>query len=270
MRKSYFMQKWANFREISQNFVARNFREIFAKTKNFTNVFAKSKNITKFDSDTACMVGVNFCLQNITFWKNKKNICIVIFEFRCHYGETKIFVFAFCAKIFAKKFFTKNGEISGNINDADYLGNGAFDWIMFTKEGIILCITKNLTHVFRKVKCVNRFCIFAKISNIFVNFHKKLTRKCENENVHFNPTYCTIKLLFRPITSNKEHFLHVHIIIECREEALHSAQFNLSVDFFAKFSSWVGQKFWNNLQQDFKEEFSLEHIFCQNPQLRFL
>jgi hypothetical protein len=51
-------------REISRNFVSRNFCEILAKTKNLTN----------FDSDTPAL--------NILFWEDKKNMCVVMLEFR--------------------------------------------------------------------------------------------------------------------------------------------------------------------------------------------
>jgi hypothetical protein len=53
------------------------------------NVFAKTKNLTKFDIDTACMVHAAsffFFLHKITFWEDKKNICIEMLEFSCHKG----------------------------------------------------------------------------------------------------------------------------------------------------------------------------------------
>jgi hypothetical protein len=119
--------KISYLREISRNFVSQNFF-VLAKIFVYAKVFAKTKYLKKFDSDTACMM----------------NACCVIFYITLHFGRI-IRTYCMCSYVriqlplrlkqkssyfrehVRKNFFTKINKNNGNINDSDYMGNGAYD-----------------------------------------------------------------------------------------------------------------------------------------------
>jgi hypothetical protein len=74
-------------------------------------VFAKTKNYTKFDSDTACMMHALsfFFLQNITFWEDKKNICVLC-------SNVRIQLPLDLKRRFCFRFFRENFRFNTNSN----------------------------------------------------------------------------------------------------------------------------------------------------------
>jgi hypothetical protein len=90
--KCVFQFSWkgenhAKMGRFSQNFVLQKFLFLHKNFhKNLTKIFAKTKNplnLTVIRHAWYCACGVSFC-HNISFWDDKKDICEVMIEFRCH------------------------------------------------------------------------------------------------------------------------------------------------------------------------------------------
>jgi hypothetical protein len=82
-------------------------------------------------------------------------------------GPNENFILAFSWNF--REIFTKIDAKSANIIDLEYLGNGASDWILFTKVGL-------------------KFLLFSSI--IVMKFREnknKFSQKCKNEKFSFQP-----------------------------------------------------------------------------------